>query len=153
MSTSQRHWPTASTMAHWTTALRSSLIPCHWTANCMRCPGRRCWIKPSVWATCPIRRAPAGCTSMFPARPLETRWTRRTTPLPACCPLWSATGRNCYASPAAPSGSWSSGLPATATATDPVRCWNTSRKVTAAATPVSTSPTWTPLNFVCSVGR
>ena len=52
---------TASTMAHWTTALRSSLIPCHWTANCMRCPGRRCWIKPLAWGIYPIRRAARPC--------------------------------------------------------------------------------------------
>ena len=71
----------------------------------------------------------------------------------ACCSLWSATGQSCCVSPAAPSGSWSSGQPATATATDPVRCWNTSRKAMAAATPASISPTWTPSNSVCSEVR
>ena len=73
--------------------------------------------------------------------------------LAACCSSWSATGQSCCASPAAPSGSWSSGQPATATATNPVRCWSTSRKAMAAATPVLISPTWIPLSSACSEVR
>lgn len=61
----------------------------------------------------------------------------RTVPFPERCTLWRSTGTNCSGSAAEPSGSWIAGLPVMAIRMIRRRCRSTSKKATAADTPVS----------------